>query len=66
MEYLDNGITAVKYITSKVAAVEGGLYLLTRNICWQGIYCEDVFSRQVDLAYDKFNGNVFFFIDSIT
>jgi len=32
MEYLDNGITTMRYVVSKIATMEGGLYLLTRNV----------------------------------
>ena len=45
MEYLDDYITTVKHVVSKI----GFIWI----ICWQGVYYGNVFSRQVDLAYDS-------------
>ena len=51
MEYPNDYITAMKHVASKMAAMEGRLYWIS---CWQEVYHRDVFSGQVDLAYDTF------------
>jgi len=38
MEYPDDCITAMRYVASKVAVTEGGLYLLTRNVPWRCVF----------------------------
>jgi len=38
MEYLDDYITTVRHVASKVATIEGGLYLLTRNVPWKYVF----------------------------
>ena len=50
MEYLDDCITIIRHVVSKVATIEDRLYLdlAVDKECTTGIYC----SGQVDLVYD--------------